>query len=179
MKKLILLTLVCCACTLAKAQYYNDDNTGGYKPAFSIGPELAFPSRSGFKIGYGASAKAEIPVINKFSLSVTGGFSEFRYKSGIVNIEGSQHPADFIPLKAGARYKAGPGLFLEGELGDVIETRNNFGNIHRNLFAFSLGPAFLIKISPKQNVDVGIRYEQWSKGTLQQTALRIAYRIGG
>lgn len=178
MKKLLLFILTACTCTLAKAQYYGDDDRGN-KPAFSIGPELDFPARSVFKIGYGASAKAEIPVVNKFSLTLTGGYAVFHYKSAIVGNFGSQPPANFIPLKGGVRYGAGSGVFLEGELGDAIETSNNLGNPRRNLFAFSLGPAFLIKLSPKQNVEVGLRFEQWSKGTLQQTALRIAYRIGG
>lgn len=66
------------------------------------------------------------------------------------------------------------GAYLEGEMGDVMETNGD----KRNLFAFSIGPGFLIRINGKPNLDLGFRYENWSKHTLQQTAIRLAYRIG-
>lgn len=171
MKKLILLILISGIYTLASAQ--DDDRN----VAFSAGPELAFPARSVFNIGYGASAKVEVPLAGKFSLTATGGYSTFRYKSAITNAFGSQAPAHFVPLKIGTRVAVGPGVFFEGELGDVLETQTNSVGTKRNLFAFSLGPAFLVKLNDKQAIDIGVRFEQWSKNTLQQTAIRVAYRI--
>src|SRR5476651_1754230 len=108
MKKLILLIALFSAFNLARAQEFSH---GG----FSIGPELGLPSQSVYSIGYGASAKFEIPIINKFALSLTGGYSEFHFKSGIVNSFGGQAPSTFVPLKAGVVYGAGAGLSLEFE----------------------------------------------------------------
>jgi hypothetical protein len=171
MKKLLLLILLSVIYIHAHAQ--DDNNT----VALSVGPELAFPARSVYNIGYGASLKVEIPLAEKFSLTATGGISSFHYKGAFTNTFGEQKTGRFIPLKIGTRYNIGPGVFFEAELGDVIETRNNLDKPNRNLFAFSLGPVFLIKLSDKQAVDLGVRYEQWSKNTLQQTAIRVAYRV--
>lgn len=148
------------------------------RTAFSIGPELAFPSNSAYSIGYGASAKIEFPVAGKISLSLTGGYSRFHYKSSLTGAFGAQTPSSFVPLKAGIRYGVSTGLYLEAEGGNVIETTGSFINPSRNLFAFSIGPGFLFRISEKQCIDLGIRYEQWSKNVLKQTAVRVAYRIG-
>jgi len=171
MKKLILLTLISGLFGMARAQEFS---RGG----FSIGPELGVPSQSVYGIGYGASAKLEIPVINKFALSLTGGYSEFHFKSGIVNSFGGQAPSTFVPLKAGVVYGAGAGLSLEFEMGDAIETSSGFTGSNRNLLAYSFGPAFLVRISDKQAVDIGVRYERWAKNTLTQTGIRVAYRLG-
>src|SRR5471030_1179918 len=109
MKKFILLIVLLSVFSLASAQ---DFSHGG----FSIGPELGLPSQSVYSIGYGASAKLEIPVVDKFALSLTGGYSEFHFKSGIVNNFGGQAPSTFVPLKAGVVYGAGAGLSLEFEM---------------------------------------------------------------
>ncbi|QKJ31652.1 outer membrane beta-barrel protein [Mucilaginibacter mali] len=172
MKKIILSLMLLAGVGLTvKAQEFP-------RTAFSIGPELGFPSNSVYNIGYGASAKIEFPVVGKLGLSLTGGYSRFHYKSSLTGAFGAQAPSSFIPLKAGVRYGVSTGLYLEAEGGNVIETTSNFTNNSRNMFAFSIGPGFLFRISEKQNIDLGIRYEQWSKNVLKQTALRVAYRIG-
>jgi opacity protein-like surface antigen len=172
MKKLLLLALLFCSFATAHAQ---DDVP---KAAFSIGPELVIPSRSIFTIGYGASAKVEVPVYNRLDVTFTGGYSSLKYKSGIADITGIAQPnATFIPLKAGLRYMGGS-AYLEAEGGDVIQTSNNTGNAQHNLFTFSIGPGFFFHISEKQAIDLGFRYEVWSQNTLQQTGIRLAYRLG-
>lgn len=172
MKKLILsLLLAAGICLGVKAQEFP-------RTAFSIGPELGLPSNSAYSIGYGASAKIEFPVAGKFGLSLTGGYSRFHYKSSLIGAFGAQAPSSFVPLKAGVRYGTGGGLYLEAEGGDIIETTSSFTNPSRNLFGFSAGPGFLLRISEKQCIDLGFRYEQWSKNVLRQTAVRVAYRIG-
>ncbi|MES2274448.1 MAG: hypothetical protein V4592_00380 [Bacteroidota bacterium] len=172
MKKIILVLLLISGIALTtKAQEYS-------KFAFSVGPELGFPSQSVYNIGYGASAKIEFPIAGKIGLSLTGGYSRFNYKGSIISSFGSQKPSSFIPLKGGIRYGVSTGFYLEAEGGNVIETTSSFTNPSRNLFAFSIGPGFLFKLSDKQSIDLGIRYEQWSKNALKQTAIRVAYRIG-
>lgn len=168
MKKIIVLLLIT-ACTYIKAHAQSDNQFG-----FSIGPELGIPSQSAFGIGYGASAKFEVPVSSRLVITATGGYSSFNYKSGIVHLIGKQPSATFVPLKAGLRFTAGMGAYLEAEGGDAMETNGE----KRNLFAFSIGPGFLIKINGIQNIDLGFRYESWSKHALQQTAIRVAYRLG-
>jgi opacity protein-like surface antigen len=168
MKKILLTLLVVAGINLVTKAQQQFSRT-----AFSIGPELAIPSNSIYNIGYGASAKIELPVINKLSISLTGGYDVLHYKSALIGAFGPMEPSRFIPLKGGVRYGTG-GFYLEGEMGDVIETTGN----KKSLFAFSLGPGFLFRISDKQAVDLGFRYEKWSGNTLTQTGIRAAYRIG-
>ena len=167
MKKIIFLLITVCFCMKLHAQ---EDNHF----AFSIGPELGIPSQSVYSIGYAASAKLEVPVSSRFVITGTGGYSHFTYKSSIIHTFGRQPAATFVPLKAGLRYTAGLGAYIEGEAGTAMETNGD----KRNLFAFSIGPGFLIRINGQPNLDLGFRYENWSKRTLQQTAIRVAYRLG-
>jgi len=172
MKK-ILFTIVivgCIICT-AKAQQYT-------RSGFSIGPEINFPSQSVYNIGYGASARLDLPVSGKVGISLTGGYTKLHYKGSIVSVFGDQKPNEFVPLKAGIIYGVGNGLYLSGELGDAMEVSSNVNGNKRNLFVFGLGPGFLFGLSDKQAIDLGIRYEQWSQHELKQVAIRVAYRIG-
>lgn len=171
MKKLILLFLALGTFTLAHAQQFA-------RNGFSIGPEVNFPSQSVYNIGYGASAQADIFISGKFALGLSGGYTKLHYKGSIISTFGSQKPSEFVPLKAGIIYGAGSGLYLEGDLGDVLETSTNINGSKRSLFAFSVGPSSLVRLTDKQSVDIGVRYEQWSEHTLKQIALRVAYRIG-
>lgn len=168
MKRLLLL-LVLLSGAFATANAQENSRT-----AFSIGPELNFPSNSVYTIGYGASAKIELPIVNRIGLSLTGGYTSMHYKSALINAFGPQAPSEFVPLKAGIQYIAGGGLYLEGEMGDVIETTGN----KANLFTFSIGPGFLFRLTPKQAIELGFRYEKWSKNVLTQTGIRVAYRLG-
>lgn len=137
--------------------------------AISIGPEVGFPSHSLYTIGGGGSLKAEVAVSAKASITATAGYSSFSYK----NIGGTHQSSNFIPLKAGFRY-SGAGAYLEGELGEAIKNGAN----KQNLFAYSVGPGFIFKLNDAESIDLGFRYENWSKNTLQQIAVRVAFRLG-
>ena len=142
---------------------------GPHHFAVSLGPELGFPSHSIYTIGGGGSLKAEATVSTRVSITATAGYSSFGYK----NIGGTRQSTNFIPLKAGLRYK-GAGAYLEGELGEAIKT----GAGKQNLFAYSVGPGFLFNLNDTESVDLGFRYENWSQNTLQQIAIRVAFRLG-
>ena len=166
MKKLLLALLFCYALT-AKAQ------TVTPTAAFSIGPELGIPTMSIYKVGFSLSGKVEIPLSDPLSLSLTGGYSSFGFKRTLIGSNISQEAAKFAPVKAGVRYFASSGFYIEGELGAAIGL-----NYEKDtLFAYSIGPGFLIPIGEKQNVDLGFRYEKW-RNQLTQTSIRVAYRIG-
>jgi hypothetical protein len=144
------------------------------KTAFSAGFELGVPQNSIYSIGLGLSGKAEFPVAGNVSLSVTAGYNTFFYKSNLFRSSLTPANACFVPLKAGAKYYFNGGVYVEGELGTAIET--NYSK--QRLFAFALGPGFIIPINDKHSLDAGFRYESWSDHQLRQTAIRIAYRFG-
>jgi hypothetical protein len=140
--------------------------------AFSAGLELGITSNSVYAIGLGASAKGEFPVSNRVCLTVTAGYSTFFYKSNLFASSRTLSPAYFIPLKAGIKYYPNPNVYIEGELGTAIET--NY--LKQDLFAFSIGPGFVVPINNNRGIDIGFRYEGWSDHQVRQTAIRFAYR---
>jgi hypothetical protein len=156
MKKLLLLLLI-----LAAFKTYAQD---GPKPstAFGAGVELGIPSRGLYNVGVGSSLKLEQPIVRPVSLTLTAGLSSFFRKNSPLN-DGHSGGDIFVPLKAGLRYNVTSGVFLEAEAGTAIE----------------LGPAIMIPTgTDNRNFELGLRYESWSAHTLQQTAIRFAYRFG-
>ncbi len=152
-------------------------DTSPIAKAFSAGLETQWYSASNsiYSIGLGFSGKAEIPASNRIYITITAGYTTFFYKSNLYQSSLTHAPAGFVPLKAGVKYYFNPGIYIEGELGTVIET--NY--LKHDPFAFSAGPGLLIPINEKHSFDLGFRYENWSDHSLRQTAIRFAYRFGG
>jgi hypothetical protein len=170
MKYPLILLFTICFFQLAQAQ---DDDRNRF--AISAGFELGIPNQSIYSIGLGGSLKAEVPIAHHFSLTATGGITSLDYKNGAVHELGTPNNDTFVPLKGGVKYYASPGFYFEGELGNVIETEH----FKQNLFAYSIGPGFVIPVNHgKTGVDIGFRYESWSKNVLRETGLRVAYRFG-
>jgi len=168
MKRLILITFIFFALH-ASAQY----NTPISK-AFSAGFELGIPANGIYTIGLGLSGKVEIPVASKICITITAGYTTFFYKSNLYNSSLTPSPAGYVPLKAGMKYYFDQQLYIEGEVGTAIET--NY--LKQDLFAFSIGPGFIVPLNDKHNIDIGLRYENWSDHQVKQTAIRFAYRLG-
>jgi hypothetical protein len=172
MKYPLLAILCICFFQFAQAQDQFDDRN---PIAISAGFELGLPAQSIYSVALGGSLKVEVPVAHKFSLTATGGITSLDYKSGAEHALGTPGSDTFIPLKGGVKYYAAPGFYLEGELGTAIET----AHYKQDLFAYSIGPGFVIPVNHgKSGVDIGFRYESWSKSVLRETGLRVAYRFG-
>ena len=144
--------------------------------AVSAGVEIPIPTGGVYTIGIGASGKIEIPITAHVGFTLTGGISQIYYKNGLVEALNLPSSANtFIPLKGGIRYFLGPNFYVDGEMGNTIET----GYMRRNLFTFAVGPGFTAPIArTKSAIDVGFRYENWSDHELRFTAFRVAYRFG-
>ena len=171
MKKIHLLLLLLPLITAgARAQEQGTKNA----TALSIGAELNIPQRSRYNIGYGASAKFELPVVNALSFILTAGVHQFHIKSIFNGV--STGNDTFVPLKAGVKYYFDPRFYAEGEMGTVIDHNDDF---NQNRFTYAIGTGFLLPLKSTNNmVDVGLRYEQWSQNRLQQFGIRVAYRFG-
>jgi hypothetical protein len=165
MKRIILIIFIISAIS-ASAQ-------NAITKAFSAGVELGIPSNSIYTIGLGVSAKGELPVSDKVAITITAGYSTFFYKSNLFQSSLTPANAAFVPLKAGLKYYFNNGVYLEGEAGTAIET--NY--LKQDLFAFSIGPGFIIQTNNGHGIDLGFRYEGWSNNHLRQTAIRAAYRF--
>lgn len=172
MKYPILLLFCICLFQFAQAQ---NETSGRNDFAVSAGFELGLPAQSIYSVGLGGSLKLEVPVAHKFSVSATGGFTTMTYKSTFSRAFGSPGSDTYVPLKGGVKYYASQGFYLEGELGTTLETSHD----SRSLFAWSLGPGFVIPVNhDKSGVDLGFRYESWGGSQVRQTGVRVAYRFG-
>lgn len=167
MKKLILLLLAFYSIQL-RAQ-----STTEVTKAISAGFELAIPSNGAYSVGVGASAKFEVPVVAPVSLTLTAGFTSMFYKSNYFDASNTPGAAVFVPLKAGLKYYFNKSVYAEGEAGTAIET--NYAK--QGLFAFSIGPGFIVPAGEKNGIDISFRYENWSN-QVRQTSIRFAYRFG-
>jgi len=154
--------------------YAQEQGTKINTTAISVGAELNIPQRSRYNIGYGASVKFELPVVNALSFILTAGVHQFHIKSIFNGVTTGND--NFIPLKAGAKYYFDPRFYTEGELGTVIDHNDA---VTQNRFTYAIGTGFLLPLKSSSNmVDVGLRYEQWSQNRLQQFGIRVAYRFG-
>lgn len=156
------------------AWHANAQNNVQLTKAFTPGVELGIPSNSIYSIGLGVSGKLEFPIASPVSFTITGGYDAFFHKGNLYTSSRTPSAATFMPLKAGLKYNFRGGVYIEGEMGTVIET--NYSK--KDLFAFSIGPGFTIPVSDNHGVDIGFRYERWSDSQLRQTAIRFAYRFG-
>jgi hypothetical protein len=168
MKRIILILLI------FYSFHASAQNNLPLSKAFSPGFELGIPSNSIYNVGLGLSGKVEFPVSNRVCISATVGYSSFFYKSNLFKSSLTPSAASFAPLKAGVKYYFNQGVYVEGELGTAIET--NY--LKQDLFAFSIGPGFILPINDKRGIDIGFRYENWSNHQVRQTAIRVAYRLG-
>jgi len=171
MQKLLLILFICFSAITVSAQNRESQTNA---TALSIGAELNIPQRSGYTIGYGVSAKFELPLAGALSFTATAGVHQYHLKTLFYG--GSGGNDTFVPLKAGIKYYIDPRFYAEGELGNVIDhNRDN----NQNRFAYSLGTGFLLPLKKTSNmIDLGLRYEEWSKNGLQQFGIRVAYRFG-
>jgi hypothetical protein len=164
MKRLLLLLCLFCIC-----KTYAQTSTS---KAISAGFELAIPSNGVYNVGTGFSVKGELPIVAPVSLTLTAGFTAMFYKSNLFNSSRTPGAAGFIPLKAGIKYYFNKGVYAEGEAGTALETNYE----KQSVFAFSIGPGFIVPAGENSGVDISFRYENWAN-KLSQTAIRIAYRF--
>lgn len=172
MKKLLLFAFILFNITIAHAQYRGNANPK--KIFLSIDGEVGAPSNTPYNITYGASAQAEIKLINQLGLTLAGEYIGYSYKNTLfANSNSSKHP-EFIPLKAGLKYYTGPNFYLAGELGSTIQTNTNAGN----MFVYAIGFGFALPINQLSDIDIGFSYQNYSQNQYQTTGLKVAYRLG-
>jgi hypothetical protein len=152
-----------------------------YTPQLSIGGEFGVPTGDANQIYgkvIGASVKLELPVsTSPFSFVITTGISSFLLK---FDYTGVFNNATYVPLEAGGKYYFSKIGYFEGDLG---LSSNITGNYSTSKNAFIYSPVIGLSAPTnkhKATVDMGIRYESRveNSGTVNQIALRMAYRFG-
>jgi hypothetical protein len=154
---------------------------------FSLGLELAMPMgdfADGASVGYGASARYEMPVGDNLGLTLTAGYLMFGGKD-----EGPDY--SMIPVQVGAKYyfnEQQAGLYLGVELGmhsfaytiPAVEFNGVVVSEEQTVTDtyFSYAPQVGYHLA---NIDLGLRYQIISSdgGSTSYLGLRAAYVFGG
>ena len=146
--------------------------------SLSIGPEAAFPLgtfKDYYKVGFGGSAKLNIPVATNLDVSLSAGYMAFSQKGlGMIDsIAISKNSYTFIPFKAGLRIRTNGGFYFEPQAGYTQTKIKNAESAGYFTYAGNIG--YLIN----RAVDVAVRYEAVSATgeSLKFIGLRVAYNI--
>nr|WP_226904964.1 hypothetical protein [Pedobacter schmidteae] len=124
--------------------------------------------------GLGISLLYQKPVAS--NLNITGNVGYLRFHGPAI-YSGIKYKEGYVPIKAGARYFLVPHIFAAGELGISISTANGYGS--GTAFAYAPGIGAEFPISKNGMLDVGLRYENWSRsgGTRSFGGIRVGYNF--
>jgi hypothetical protein len=143
--------------------------------SLGFGPEVSLPSGNSSNIsavGLGGFIKAEIDISEKFALTAQGSLTGFLGKSFF----GAKTPTiTYIPVKAGLKYYTSPEFYFEGQMGAVMPLNGKTGS------SFAVSPglgAYVNKKGAVHKVDVGLRYESWTKSKFNFISVRVGYLFG-
>lgn len=122
--------------------------------------------------GTGGSILYQHPVSK--SLNITGNVGYIRF-NGKETIGTLKYRQSFIPIKVGARYFIIENIYGTAEVGSSIATANGSGVS----FIYTPGLGVEIPVSRTGSLDIGARYEGWTKntGTLSFIGLRAGYNF--
>lgn len=168
--KLSLVALTAFFCSQSFSQYA--------RPSLSIGGELGIPTgdlNATQKIGVGGSVKAAFPVAPDLDITASAGYISF---SGNVIGDVKRSALNFIPIKAGVRYRFVPhGFYLEPQLGYTSINTPGLSNSATGGFTYAANAGYFIG----RNLDISARYEGVSKkgsqGNLPFAGFRLAYNF--
>lgn len=176
MKKLLLLTAV------VGLFAFSSVNAQTRAPKLSVGAEFAFPMGDFGDVadfGFGGSLQYQHPVAANLLITGSAGYTSFKVKDvtvGGVTFEGGN--AGYIPVKAGARVYFGQNFFAGAEVGAAFGTEDGAGT----KFAYAPGIGVDFAVSDKSSIELGARYEGWSKGDDDVApsfiGLRFAFNFG-
>jgi hypothetical protein len=147
----------------------------GQQATIGFGPEVSLPSGNSSNVsavGLGGFVKAELDVSEKFALTAQGSLTSFLGK----RFFGAKTPTiTYIPIKAGLKYYTSPEFYFEGQMGAVMPLNGKTGTS----FAISPGlAAFVNKKGADHKIDVGLRYESWTKSKFNFITFRVGYLFG-
>lgn len=163
---------------------YADAQTKSRESKLGLGVDIAIPTgnyKNQADYGLGFSLLYQKPVAD--NLSITGNVGYLRYhgldyitSDGSV-LHGIKYKEGYVPIKTGARYFIARYFFAAAELGVTIPTANGYGS--GTAFAYAPGIGASFPVSKTGTLDLGIRYESWSRtdGTRSFAGIRAGYNF--
>nr|WP_067052861.1 outer membrane beta-barrel protein [Mucilaginibacter sp. L294] len=163
MRKLLLLFVI-----VAGAAFSASAQSSSESGKFSIGLEAGLPVGDAKTVGgnlfIGGSLKYDQPIATGTFFTISAGYTSLSFKDTYGG--GS---LGYAPVKVGVKYFLAESFYGEAQVGAAFGTKSGTGTS----FAYSPGIGYAFG----GGVDLGIRYEAWSKSgiTLGQVAARLAY----
>ena len=173
MKKLLLLTAICGFLSFSSAYAQKDPAMNG--PKLGIGVEFGLPVGDFgdvYNLGVGGSLVYQHPLATNLNFTGSAGYINFSNEdNALVKVN-----AAAIPVKAGIRYFFAENFYGGAELGAAFYTGDNSGTA----FAYSPGIGVEFPVADKAAIDLGVRYEGWSKNSHTNSfiGIRAAFNFG-
>jgi hypothetical protein len=169
MKKFLLALVL-----LSGAAFSSFAQTSSESGKFSIGLEAGLPvgkvkDYSSFAIG--GSLKYDHPIAEGTFFTLSAGYTKFLSNDDAKAIDYKLYA---IPVKAGIKYFFAEGFYGEAQVGAAFVNESS-GGFSGNTTAFAYSPGIGYVLGG--GVDLGVRYEGWSKSgtTISQIAARLAF----
>jgi len=186
-KTFTLLMLLAAFVFTASAQ---TSSKGGFKLNIGVDGDLPVGStKTGYDYGIGLNVKGEIPLCQALKATVSVGFNTLMFSSLSTEAHkangDNEQSATFVPIEVGARYYFKSRYYVEGQVGAAVGTQTGGTNVSDILpdsgtsFAYTPGVGILFPVKGGEAVDVGVRYEAWTRSgsTLGFLGLRVAYKF--
>ena len=153
---IVIIALVTTLSTATFAQESTSKTTAQRGLSLSIGPEFILPigtfkSESKYKFGLGGSAKLVLPLASNWDGTVSAGYIGFSQSK--LDSVASKNTFTTIPFKAGIRYRADGGFYVEPQAGFTQTKVSNKEGSGQFTYALNLG--YLIN----DMFDISARYE--------------------
>lgn len=143
-------------------------NNGTWRVGFGIDGGVA--TSDAFKYALGGDIRIQKDFNQRFSGTLTTGFSHFFEKDHFAGYSQYGSPYNVIPVKLGVKYSVGDNLYLGGEGGAGFGFEQ-WGTSF--VWSPSVGMAF------KNGIDLSLKYEDYTKDKATKTlGLRLAYGFG-
>ncbi|MFL9483938.1 hypothetical protein ACI6Q2_14260 [Chitinophagaceae bacterium LWZ2-11] len=165
--------------TNAQTTKNNDGRPKGI--LLSVGPDANLPIgnlKDGYDWSLGGSVQADFPVVsNALYVTVNAGYDNFFAKNSIANAKDLQ----LIPVKAGLKFYAYKGLYVQGQAGvSFVGNKTDVGADKSAAFVYSPQIGYLIPLGKSNYLDAGVKFESNTKFSDNGTnsnffGLRVAY----
>ncbi|QQL51300.1 hypothetical protein [Mucilaginibacter ginkgonis] len=172
---ILTVTLNTYAQVVSKNRFFTGNEDKAWR--FGIGAEVGIPLGTDINnyssSALAGSARLQYDFKGALALMLTSGYTHFFAKSySLGNVAISPKDYGMMPVKVGAKYFVSKQFYLSGEVGPGFETSGMFKSTK---FIFSPGIGIVVS---KTNIDVGLRYENYSGGKSDNfglVSLRVAY----
>ncbi len=175
MKKLLLLTAISSMLAFSSATAQNSKDPAMNGTKLGVGVEFGLPVGDFgdfYNLGVGGSLVLQIPVAANLNFTGSAGYLKFSNDQDAL----IRYSSAAIPVKAGLRYYFAENFYGAGELGAAFSTEDNGGTA----FAYSPGIGVEFPVANKAAIDLGVRYEGWSKDSRTNSfvGIRAAFNFG-